>query len=224
MRTYLSLAASVFVLFGAIAQVPQFSSNSFADWIYTNPGIELNSGNILGNRIVLYTNSEGRHLTLTSPEFPCHAGETIDMRVTWITAQWQDEGFNKSKVALTAAILDGNGVTRDSVTWTPTQISKTNYVDLTITVPGGVTRARLRFAAWKADVNSCGAVRQVVATSFQRADVNGDGEVTISDVNTIIDVLLGYTSDEQIIQRADVNADGEVTISDVNRVIDVILS
>lgn len=212
-----------FMALVSMSQVPQFSSTSFDDWYYNNPGIELNGSNILGNRIVLYTNSEGLPLTLTSPQFACRSGETIDMHITWITAQWQEEGFNKSKVALTAAILDKNGVTRDSVTWTPAQISKTNYVDLTLNVPPGVTTAKLRFAAWKADVNSCGAVRQIVTTSTLRADVDGDGEVTIADVNAIILVILGSQTDEQIIQRADVDVDGEVTIADVNRVIAAIL-
>jgi len=51
-------------------------------------------------------------------------------------------------------------------------------------------------------------------------DVNADGEVTIADVNAIIDIILsgGYTT------AADVNGDGEVTIADVNAVIDIILS
>jgi hypothetical protein len=49
--------------------------------------------------------------------------------------------------------------------------------------------------------------------------VNGDGEVSISDVNTLIDLIAtGETS-----PAADVNGDGEVSISDVNVVIDIIL-
>jgi len=51
-------------------------------------------------------------------------------------------------------------------------------------------------------------------------DVNGDGEVTIADVNAIVDLILagGYSTD------ADVNDDGEVTIADVNAVVDLILA
>jgi len=51
-------------------------------------------------------------------------------------------------------------------------------------------------------------------------DVNGDGEVTIADVNAIVDLILsgGYTT------PADVNSDGEVTIADVNAVVDIILN
>jgi len=51
-------------------------------------------------------------------------------------------------------------------------------------------------------------------------DVNGDGEVNISDVNAVIDLILSGGSS----QSADVNGDNEVNISDVNAVIDIILS
>ena len=52
-------------------------------------------------------------------------------------------------------------------------------------------------------------------------DVNGDGEVSISDVNALIDhILTGADFDA----AADVNKDGEVGISDVNAVIDIILN
>jgi len=50
-------------------------------------------------------------------------------------------------------------------------------------------------------------------------DVNGDGEVTIADVNAVIDLILAgaYST------AGDVNGDGEVTIADVNAVVDIIL-
>jgi hypothetical protein len=50
-------------------------------------------------------------------------------------------------------------------------------------------------------------------------DVNGDGEVNISDVNALIDMLLTGQADAS----GDVNGDGEVNIADVNAVIDIIL-
>ena len=49
--------------------------------------------------------------------------------------------------------------------------------------------------------------------------MNNDGEVTVADINAIIDVILLGTSNA----GADVNTDGEVTIADINAVIDVIL-
>ena len=50
-------------------------------------------------------------------------------------------------------------------------------------------------------------------------DVNGDGEVTIADINSIIDTMLtGNTN-----PAADVNNDREINISDINKVIDYII-
>ena len=52
-------------------------------------------------------------------------------------------------------------------------------------------------------------------------DVNGDGEITIADVTTLIDILLGSGPD--ITALADVNLDGEVTIADITTLIDMLL-
>ena len=63
------------------------------------------------------------------------------------------------------------------------------------------------------------ALTSVSANAALRGDVNGDGEVTVADVNIIIDRILqgGYSA------ASDVNGDEEVTIADVNVVIDIIL-
>ena len=50
-------------------------------------------------------------------------------------------------------------------------------------------------------------------------DVNGDGEVSIADINSIIDIMLSNSA----IPDADVNNDGEINISDINKVIDYIM-
>ena len=53
-------------------------------------------------------------------------------------------------------------------------------------------------------------------------DVNYDGEVTIADVNMLIDLVLGAEVGD--VSWADVNGDGEVTIADVNAVMDTIMN
>ena len=52
-------------------------------------------------------------------------------------------------------------------------------------------------------------------------DVNGDGEVNISDINAVISIIL---HPETVNDKADVNGDGEVNISDINAVITIILN
>ena len=223
MKRILPLLAALVMALAASAQVPQFSSEDFAGWIYTNPAIPLNQSTILNNRIVLYTTTTGLQLTLSSPVFSCFGGQVINMRVTWITDQWKDSGFDVNKVALTAALLDANGVTVDSVTTIPVNVSRTNYLNMSLTVPRGMTSAALRFASWKANVNNCGAVREIAITSVLKGDVNLDGEVTIADINAIIQVILGGQVSDDLRNRADVNEDKEVTVADINSVIDLIV-
>ncbi len=55
-------------------------------------------------------------------------------------------------------------------------------------------------------------------------DVDSDGEVTISDINAIIDVLLGIDDNQGKAGVADVDGDGEVSIADINAVINIILN
>ncbi len=57
---------------------------------------------------------------------------------------------------------------------------------------------------------------------LQSGDVNGDGELGINDVNALINVIGGGSSDEGERSRADVNEDGEINVNDVNALIDLI--
>lgn len=54
---------------------------------------------------------------------------------------------------------------------------------------------------------------------YRPGDVNLDGEISIADVNAVIDMVLS----NQPQPEGDVNGDGEVTIADVNMVIDFLL-
>ena len=50
--------------------------------------------------------------------------------------------------------------------------------------------------------------------------MNGDGEITIADVNVVIDMIISGRPD----LKGDVNGDKEITIADVNAIIDIILN
>ena len=54
-----------------------------------------------------------------------------------------------------------------------------------------------------------------------KGDVNGDGEVNISDINAVIQAILTVDFSNE---AADVNGDGEVNISDINAIIGIILN
>lgn len=101
----------------------------------------------------------------------------------------------------------------------PTLMGKTTFTDktynrATLRVPKQSLQAYQDALVWKRFVNMEGF--NLYAST---ADVNGDGEVTIADVNCVIDALL--RNDRGL--KCDVNCDGEVSIADVNTVIDVIL-
>jgi hypothetical protein len=52
-----------------------------------------------------------------------------------------------------------------------------------------------------------------------KGDVYGDGEVTIADVNVVIERILHPDND---VPAADVNNDGEVNIADIQLLVDVV--
>ena len=61
-------------------------------------------------------------------------------------------------------------------------------------------------------------------TGWLRGDVNGDGSVNISDINVVVNIILGFRANEETMLRADVNEDGNVNISDLNEIINIILN
>jgi len=57
------------------------------------------------------------------------------------------------------------------------------------------------------------------ATLSNRMDVNLDGEVSLADINVVVNIVLS----NQIDIIADVNGDGEVSLADINVIINEIL-
>ena len=55
-------------------------------------------------------------------------------------------------------------------------------------------------------------------------DVNCDGEVNISDINVIVDIILGGTVDDETMNYADVSSDHEINISDINALLNLIMA
>ena len=51
--------------------------------------------------------------------------------------------------------------------------------------------------------------------------MNGEGSVTIADVTTLVNIVLGKGND--IHGSADVNGDGSVTIADVTALVNIVL-
>lgn len=87
------------------------------------------------------------------------------------------------------------------------------YEQATLYVPEG------SLATYQANEN-WSRFRQIVGIHIDLNDVNLDGEVSIADVNALINMILSSNSTE----TGDVNSDGEVNIADINALINAILA
>ena len=61
------------------------------------------------------------------------------------------------------------------------------------------------------------------AQSTLKGDVNGDGEVNMTDVTMIVEHVLGQNNSSFIAANADVNGDGSITVTDVAEAVNIIL-
>ena len=78
-----------------------------------------------------------------------------------------------------------------------------------------------RWGYGKLDIQA--GMKYVLGIEDKNGDVNLDGEVNVSDINAVIDIILGGKTDQDTRRRADVNNDGEISVSDVNMILDLIL-
>ena len=114
-------------------------------------------------------------------------------------------------------------LTSNGTTWSYYQLPVTFNDGLGITAPTGAV------------LNSAGTVVNNAGTTISgqdvvfskltsvRGDINGDGKVDVSDVNIVINIMLGKTSASSYPGNADVNGDGKVDVSDVNIIINIML-
>ena len=97
-----------------------------------------------------------------------------------------------------------------------------NYYDsyyATLYVPKGSVEAYRNAEDWGLFHNIVGIDVPDEPTVY--GDVNGDGEVNITDVNTVINAIINASN---YLTTYDVNGDGEVNIGDVNQILDIILN
>ena len=74
---------------------------------------------------------------------------------------------------------------------------------------------------WKLSLNLQERTLVVTRDNGMLGDVNGDGAVNVSDVTTLINMILGTIPMNQSV--ADVNSDGAINVSDVTALINIIL-
>ena len=67
-------------------------------------------------------------------------------------------------------------------------------------------------------------VQIVAGPTYTRGDVDGDGNVGIGDVTSLIDFLLNGASPGVTVTSADTDLDGKASIGDVTALIDYLLN
>lgn len=205
----------------------QFGRNHFEGWTYHRQGVVLDNNLISQNRVTLFTANNGDQYTLESPRFSCLGIDSLKVEISYKL----DMGFNPTKVAPRIEVLDSDGNVLETVDVAvlPNVIEQ----NLETKVPvDGLTDVALLFSAPKAKESeeNFPAVKSVKVwavttgvTVLVPGDVTGDGCVDVSDVNAVINVMLGKENNQQIIALADVTGDGDVDVSDVNAIINIML-
>lgn len=94
--------------------------------------------------------------------------------------------------------------------------SSTTYEDAELIVPTGSVGAYREAEGWK----DFYTIKDTDNTGSFPGDLNGDGEIGVADINTLIDIILANIGDIFY----DMNGDGEVTIADLTMLIDLFLS
>lgn len=229
LHLFIVMMLSAFALQAVAADTPllQFDLNHFDGWTYHRHDVVLDHDLIAYNKVTLFTAASGEQYTLESPEFSSQGIDSLKVLISYIL----DEEFNPTKVAPRIEVLDieGNVLRVVDIPVQPAVIIQNleTMVDV-----AGLPDATLLFSAPKAK-EAEGVFPAVKAikvwavstggTPHVPGDVNGDGIVDVSDVNIVINVMLGKNQDPQVKLWADLNDDGSVDVSDVNAVINIML-
>ena len=83
-------------------------------------------------------------------------------------------------------------------------------------IPAAMTAQTAKTRQWK------GAPFKL-STTTAIGDVNGDGDVNVTDVTLLVGHILGNENSNFIIENADVNGDGDITVTDVTKLVSNIL-
>lgn len=160
-------------------------------------------------------NEATRVLTINfAPAVSIEAGKPYIVKWTEST-DIENPVFNN--VTINNAIANTSTIYVDFTgTYSPEVVYTEGYVMNKLCLDGNA----LRFPTSElAQVNACHAYFEL-RNMVMPGDVGEDSHITIADVTTLIDILLGAAEENA---SADVNLDGQINISDVTKLIDALL-
>jgi hypothetical protein len=153
---------------------------------------------------------------------------TGGVQVTFIGSDYGIYGTGSSQLIMSGATtkLTAKNTKTTSNYCSICQMQPTLNNGLAITEPSG---AYFNSYGTVVDANGTPVRNQNVVISkpttpqYSLGDINGDGKVDVSDVNIVINIMLGKVQASQYPGNADVNNDNKVDVSDVNKIINIML-
>ena len=144
-----------------------------------------------------------------------YLGNMTDLRYQGVTIEgWNPDVKEYNMEMAGEPVLDDFTATIEGVSAVLTKSMEQN-ADGSYRIAISVVSADLQNA-------SCYVINASVPT-VKKGDVNNDGEVSISDVTTLIDYLLSGNIEDINPQAADVDGNNDISISDVTALIDMLL-
>ncbi len=219
-RNALNLIVSVVALLSATAKADngnaallEFNQNSYVGWTYSRPNFKLDTDAISANKVNLYKASNGTDYTLLSPLFNCGGYNEIVITSTLYCQTVASGTYDLSRGYPTFELIGVNGDKLAAVDHMFDKAEQYHEGMVTkIVVPDGTKQARLRLAAWNADLNSPITVRELSATgaisgvespaSDVTTVVSGDGFVEIKNAGENATVLI-YSADASLVKSGE---------------------
>ena len=89
---------------------------------------------------------------------------------------------------------------------------------------GGVHDSLERISSWISKKIQLMDVIMKYSNEFVLGDVNHDGEVSVTDVDILVRVILGQSVEVFFEEQADMNGDGNISVADVMSIVEIILA
>ena len=140
----------------------------------------------------------------------------LSVRGRWLDTIWGGLFYCGSDTVISHAIVPPTISMPNLSEWGLDLYFFDNYENAVLFVPKGSIEAYLSADYWAKFLT----IKELEDAPSLPGDMNGDGEIGIADINTLINVILANIGDIFY----DMNDDGEVTIADLTMLIDLFLS